>query len=267
MIKKHSILWFYIFTFIFTIILGGTAQALNASFIPKQYQTIFSLVLAEMAPALGTIFVCLGMKDWSCWKNMNWNPFKNVKGILWLLLSFMIPAIVVASSSAILSVLGKAYVSNVYSSRLIIVTIIGLLIGSIGEEIGWRGFMLPSFNRKYSLFSSAVFTGILWGAWHFFKLAAYGIMGYLLFILLISEFTLMMAWIYSRTNRNMLCMVLFHLGVNTSSLFLLTGREGIMFYSVACIISTLICLVIVLADRKKFSVKLSSSERLEVSSL
>jgi membrane protease YdiL (CAAX protease family) len=260
MIKKHSIIWFYVFTFIFTIILGGTAQALSVSFIPKQYQIIFSLVLAEMAPILGTLLVCLGMKDWSCWKNINWNPFKNAKGVLWLLLSFIIPSIVVAGAAAILSALGKAYISNGYSGKLVIVTIIGLLIGSIGEEIGWRGFMLPSFNRKYSLLNSAVFTGILWGAWHFFKLAAYGILGYLLFILLITEFSLMMAWIYSKSNRNMICMVLFHLGVNASSMLLLTGREGIMFYTAACIISTLICLVIVLADRKKFGVKLSSYE-------
>jgi membrane protease YdiL (CAAX protease family) len=116
--------------------------------------------------------------------------------------------------------------------------------------------MQPSFNRKYSLFSSAVFTGILWGAWHFGKLASYGILGYLLFILLITEFSVMMAWIYSKSNRNMICMVLFHLGVNISSILLLTGREGIMFYTVACTISTLICLVLVLADREKFSSQL-----------
>ncbi|MBW4829011.1 MAG: CPBP family intramembrane metalloprotease [Clostridiaceae bacterium] len=138
--------------------------------------------------------------------------------------------------------------------------VLGALIGCIGEEIGWHGFMQPSFNRKYSLFSSAVFTGILWGAWHFGKLVSYGILGYLLFILLITEFSVMMAWIYSKSNRNMICMALFHLGINISSILLLTGREGIMFYTVACSISTLICLVLLLADREKFSTKLSSCE-------
>jgi membrane protease YdiL (CAAX protease family) len=131
------------------------------------------------------------------------------------------------------------------------------LIGCIGEEIGWRGFMLPSFNRKYSLFSSAIFTGILWGTWHFFKLTSYGFLGYLLFILFITELSLIMVWIYSKSCRNMKCMVLFHLGVNTSSVLLLTKREGIMFYTVACVISALICMVIILADRKNFNTKFS----------
>ena len=58
----------------------------------------------------------------------------------------------------------------------------------------------------------------------------------------------------------MICMVLFHLGVNILSILLLTGREGIIFYTVACTISTLICIVLVLVDRKNFNTKLSSCE-------
>lgn len=260
MIKKHSVIWFYVLTLIFTIILGGTAQVLCVNFIPKQYQTIVSLVIVQMAPTFGTLFVFLRAKDRDCFKNMNWCPIKNISSILWLLLSFIIPTTIVSITSAIMSVYGKTYIPNNYSIKLLIITVLCALIGSIGEEIGWRGFMQPSFNRKYSLFSSAVFTGILWGAWHFGKLASFGILGYLLFILLITEFSVMMAWIYSKSNSNMICMVLFHLGVNISSLLLLTGREGIMFYTVACTISTIICLVLVLADREKFSTKLSSCE-------
>ena len=260
MIKKHSIIWFYIFTFIFTIILGGTAQALCINSVPNQYRTIVSLVLVQMAPTLGALLICICIKDWDFWKNMNWNLFKNKKYILWFLLSLMISATIVASASAIMSACGKTYISNGYFDKLIVITVLGLLIGCIGEEIGWRGFMLPSFNRKYSLFSSAVFTGILWGAWHFGKLTSYGILGYLLFILLITEFSVIMTWIYSKSNKNMICMILFHFGVNVTSMLLLTGREGIMFYTIACTISTLICLVLVLADRGNFCAKLSSCE-------
>lgn len=260
MIKKHSVLWFYVFALIFTIILGATSQALCINFISKQYQTIVSLVLVQMAPALGTLIVFLWGKDKDCFKNMNWCPTKSMTSMLWLLLSFIIPAVIIAITAAIMSGYGKTYIPNSYPVRLLIMTVLGALIGCIGEEIGWRGFMQPSFNRKYSLFSSAVFTGVLWGAWHFGKLASYGILGYLLFILLTTEFSVMMAWIYSKANRNMICMVLFHLGINISSIFLLTGREGVLFYTVACTISTLICLVLVLADRKKFSTKLSSCE-------
>ena len=193
MIKKHSIIWFYLFTLIFTIIFGGSAQAICANYVSKQYQAIVGMVLPEMAPALSILFICQCTKDWDCLKNTKWNPFNNMKNILWLLLSFMIPAAIVISASRVMSAFGKTYISNGYSDKLIIVTFLGSLIGCIGEEIGWRGFMLPSFNRKYSLFSSAVFTGILWGVWHLGKLASFGILGYLLFIILITEFSVIMS--------------------------------------------------------------------------
>jgi uncharacterized protein len=260
MIKKHSVIWFYVFTLIFTIFLGGTAQAFCVKFVSKQYQTIVSLILIQMAPTLGALSICLWTKDRDCLKNMNWYPVKNIKSILWLILSFIIPVAIVASTSAIMSVFGKTYIPNGYPVKLLIITVLGAFIGCIGEEIGWRGFMLPVFNRKYSLFSSAAFTGILWGAWHFGKLLSYGLLGYLLFIVLITEFSVMMAWIYSKSNRSMLCMVLFHLGVNISAIFLLIEREGIMFYTVACTISTIISMIIVLADRRKLNTKISSCE-------
>lgn len=257
MIKKHSILWFYIFTFIFTIILGGAGQALCVNFVAEQHRPIVSLVFAEMAPSLSTLLISICTKDWSFWKNMKWNLFKNIKNVLWVLLSIIIPAAIVVSTSTIMSACGKAYIPNNYSDKLIIEIILFSLMGCIGEEIGWRGFMLPAFNRKYSLLKSAVFTGILWGAWHVGKLASYGALGYILFILLITEFSIIMAWIYLKSKANMICMVTFHLGINATSVLLLTEREGIMFYTTACAVSALICLIFIFTDRENLRAQLS----------
>lgn len=247
-IKKHKIIWFYVCTFIFTIVLGGLGQALCTNFISKQYQTIVSVVIDEMAPTLGILLICTCIADWSCLQNMNWRLFKNMKSIL---LSFMISAVIVVSAALIMSLSGNAYISNGYSIKLTIVTVLLSLIGCVGEEIGWRGFMLPAFNEKYSLFISAVFTGILWGAWHFGKIISYGILGYIMFIVLITEFSIVMAWIYLKFNANMMCMVSFHLGINTAAIFLLTGREGIMFYITASIISAFVCVALVITNKKK----------------
>lgn len=119
-INKHKIIGFYVFTFVFTIILGGLAQALCTNFVFKQYQTIVSVVIDEMAPTLGTLLICICIADWSCWKNMKWKLFKSMKSIL---VSFMIPAAIVTGAAVIMSLSGKAYISNGYSSKLIIVTV------------------------------------------------------------------------------------------------------------------------------------------------
>lgn len=39
-------------------------------------------------------------------------------------------------------------------------------IPSLGEEYGWRGFLLPELIKNYGVTVALVFTGIIWGIWH-----------------------------------------------------------------------------------------------------
>lgn len=41
-----------------------------------------------------------------------------------------------------------------------------LPFGPMGEELGWRGFLLPRLLEKYSVVKSTVFVGLAWGIWH-----------------------------------------------------------------------------------------------------
>jgi membrane protease YdiL (CAAX protease family) len=42
-----------------------------------------------------------------------------------------------------------------------------LPFGPMGEELGWRGFMLPKLLKNYSLIKSTFLVGLAWGVWHF----------------------------------------------------------------------------------------------------
>lgn len=44
---------------------------------------------------------------------------------------------------------------------------IGLIGGPLGEEIGWRGFLLSKFQLLFSPLSSSILVGIAWAFWHF----------------------------------------------------------------------------------------------------
>lgn len=37
---------------------------------------------------------------------------------------------------------------------------------TLGEEIGWRGFLVPALARRYSFTATAVLSGAIWAAWH-----------------------------------------------------------------------------------------------------
>ena len=48
-------------------------------------------------------------------------------------------------------------------------TIIGIFAGLLtaaGEEIGWRGFMVPELFKKYGLNKTLLFSGLIWCGWH-----------------------------------------------------------------------------------------------------
>lgn len=47
-----------------------------------------------------------------------------------------------------------------------IISSIVLGIGPLGEELGWRGFMLPRLLERYGEFSSSILLGLVWAFWH-----------------------------------------------------------------------------------------------------
>lgn len=40
------------------------------------------------------------------------------------------------------------------------------LIGACGEELGWRSFLQPHLQQRYSRIAAALIVGVLWATWH-----------------------------------------------------------------------------------------------------
>jgi membrane protease YdiL (CAAX protease family) len=41
-----------------------------------------------------------------------------------------------------------------------------LVTGALGEELGWRGFLLPRLQQKHNALTSSLIVGVIWALWH-----------------------------------------------------------------------------------------------------
>jgi membrane protease YdiL (CAAX protease family) len=95
-----------------------------------------------------------------------------------------------------------------------------LLVLMTGEEIGWRGFMLPRLQHAHSALSASLILGIAWGLWHFpGYLIGTGVpldMSFLTLLLWVVGATILVTWVYNHT-RSVLLAIIMHVCANLDS--------------------------------------------------
>ena len=98
------------------------------------------------------------------------------------------------------------------------------LDAGLGEELGWRGFLLPRLQARYSALVSSLIIGIVWGLWHLplFMLEgmsptyefgqAIGILPALLAytMIIVVPYAILFTWMYNNTKGSLLLAFVFH---------------------------------------------------------
>ena len=244
---KKRVLFFYginlLITFVFAMMFGGILGSIKGNELILGMFVTMSVQLSLLVTSL------IYRKKYQEKKNYNYNFNKYVG------LSIVIPIAIFLLSSFILGLFNINYVSTEYKGLIFVIAIITTIIGSISEEIGWRGTLLSIFNEKYTPFVSSIFVGLLWGAWHFFKINAVGVLGYLLFIPSIITFSVIISYIYNKSNKSLLNPIVFHSFINICSILLIYERECIEFYIISFVISIIAIILLYLFDKKYFKIK------------
>jgi membrane protease YdiL (CAAX protease family) len=89
-----------------------------------------------------------------------------------------------------------------------------------GEEIGWRGYALPSLAKRFGWARSAIVLGVIWAFWHlpvFFVQGAdkYG-QSFYIYLLQVTAVSVAITWLYFRTRGSLLLCMLMHSAINQS---------------------------------------------------
>lgn len=196
----------------------------------SQFVTFF--FIGVYGPSLGAIITTLYfdgfsglvalLKKLTIWKV----PLKNYLVIIFL------PLVCLASAVGLYSL----FIGNVghFDSHAIVVvpSILwaSLLAGPLGEELGWRGFLLPQLQNRFSALTSSLVIGVIWYCWHIpLFLAPFGtlvsgtplsflpLFVYLVFVICLS---CIYTWLVNQAKGSVLMSLLIHLSINAGIILL-----------------------------------------------
>jgi membrane protease YdiL (CAAX protease family) len=126
------------------------------------------------------------------------------------------------------------------------------------EEIGWRGYLLPVVQRRYSPLVASLVVGVIWALWH--APLAWAEVGYqqseqpwhymLWFTASILPISCLATWIFNGSGESVPAVTLFHIAVNLADyVVVLPGASGESVLLSTSIITALVVGVIVWRDR------------------
>ena len=90
-----------------------------------------------------------------------------------------------------------------------------------GEEMGWRGYVLPRLQAKHSAVVSSLILGVIWAFWHFPRYLAPGnTASFALLMVKVLADALIYTWVYNNTEGSLLLTTILHAAGNTAGVFL-----------------------------------------------
>lgn len=175
-IKRHPVLSYYLL--VFTISWGGILVLIggpgNIPGTKEQAERLLfpALLIMFAGPSISGIVMNYffgGKADLHALKNrlLAWR----VKAY-WYAIAILTGPLLVSAVLFGLALLNQDFLPGIVTAKdkmglLIFGISWGLIGGGLLEEIGWTGFAIPHLRKKYSIFSTGLIVGYLWGIWHF----------------------------------------------------------------------------------------------------
>jgi membrane protease YdiL (CAAX protease family) len=117
------------------------------------------------------------------------------------------------------------------SAAIPMMVVLQVLTGAVGEELGWRGFLLPRLGKRFGSLTAGWLTAILWSLWHvagfFFPgTPQHDLMPRVPSLLFVVMFGVFLAFLFNRTGQSIIATILAHLSLNIT-----LGAGGVLLSS------------------------------------
>jgi membrane protease YdiL (CAAX protease family) len=111
------------------------------------------------------------------------------------------------------------------------------------EESGWRGFLLPHLQQRFSPLLASLFVWLPWALWHapldFHRPFRFTLVQYILIrVVFLIPITIIFTWLYNRSKGNLLTVAILHAAMNTFPFVLPYSPQafGLVFLFAAVVI-------------------------------
>ncbi|MBK9603639.1 MAG: CPBP family intramembrane metalloprotease [Anaerolineales bacterium] len=216
-ISKQRVVYYVVFLFVLTLAAYYVSSAFSDS--PE------ASLLIMWSPALAAIFA--SMLTRRSLKAIGWDP----RPVKWLAAGWILPMLYAIPAYALVWFLGLGDIPNptflerarltlnmqastnvsVIVAAFFFITLVNLIpamVFSLGEEIGWRGFLVPELTQWVGFRNASLLSGMLWAVWHLPGVLSvgYGAMGTPLWYRLVCFTTMVittgvvMAWLRMKSN-------------------------------------------------------------------
>jgi uncharacterized protein len=127
---------------------------------------------------------------------------------------FLVLAALAVTGTGVPAAFGFARFSGIAAAwGLIGVASVVVIIGGLGEETGWRGYLQPTLQRRFGVLPATGLVAAAWAAWHaplFWLIGTYEdfpAMMLPVFVGGLAAASVVLAWLYNRTHSVLACAV------------------------------------------------------------
>src|ERR687890_2866653 len=222
LVKRHPIITFFVLTYAITWAIESPLVFLTDSVTATQGLVL--VILASNVPSAVAIVLTAIVLGRGALRKLLGRLLIWRVSLFWYLVVFLGPVVLVGGVVGLNTLMGGPALS-------LGMTLLGAAIffafsvvpgSALGEEIGWRGYVLPRLQTRMSALSASLFLAPIWALWHMPLWLAGWLQGaplktpalYAAFVVSAFAMSVFFTWVYNSTGGSLLMVVLLHATVN-----------------------------------------------------
>jgi uncharacterized protein len=217
-VKRHPIITFVVLAYALSWILESPLVFLTDSVTDAQ--DLVLRILASNVPSVVAIMLTAMVFGWGALRKLLSRLLIWRVNPLWYLVVSLGPVVLAAGVVPLNALMGGLALSlGMPLLGVAIFLAFSIFPGSaLGEEIGWRGYVLPSLQVRMSALSASLILAPIWALWHLplwlqgkpFQTPTL----YAGFVVSAFALSIFLTWVYNSTGGSLLLVVLLHATVN-----------------------------------------------------